>query len=330
MRVALDRREKLERGLGTKLKTAIGVARARAWAIVLAGLLLTGLGDWASRHEVWFGPVYLLMIGIVAWSLGWREAVVIGLTCMTMTFSLNGLSLYPYGKVAALWNLGARVGIAALTIGLIEVARRSYATQWRLARTDPLTGALNRQAFFELMLTAQNRGWGIIAYLDLDGFKRLNDQDGHIAGDQSLKIFAERVRNLIRQKDIFARIGGDEFLIYMSIKNEAAARQVALRLQLALNGVSRDAHRPLPCSIGILILPPGLQDLDAEMRLADQLMYEAKQSGASVAVGTGRLRDNHLELDRHSELDPSLADDGTGEIGLTEPQAPTNRHQAAA
>jgi len=330
MRVVVDRRERLARGLGIRLKTPVGVARAHAWAIVLAGVFLAGLGDWASGGEVWFGPVYLLIIAFAAWCLGWLEALLIGLACMTMTFSLNGLSLYPYGRVAALWNLAARVGIATLTIGLVEVTRRSYAKQWRLARTDPLTGALNRQAFFELMQSAQKRGWAILAYLDLDGFKRLNDQDGHIAGDQCLKIFAERVRKLIRRKDTFARIGGDEFLIHLDIKNEASARQVALRLQLALNSVPTDANRRLPCSIGLLILPPGPQRIDSEVRLADQLMYEAKQSGASIAVGTGRLRNNHLELDRHPDFDLSSAVDRTEAISLPGSQDAVKNRRAAA
>lgn len=330
MRVAFDRREKLERGLGARLKTPVGVDRAHAWALVLAAFILTGLADWASGNEVWFGPVYLLIIGSAAWFLGWREALLIGLTCMTVTFSLNGMSLYPYGKAAALWNLGARVGIASLTIGLVEAVRRAYAKQWYLARTDPLTGALNRQAFFELMLSVQRRGWSILAYLDLDGFKHLNDRDGHIAGDGCLKIFAERVKTLIRRKDIFARIGGDEFLIHMDIRNEAAAAQVALRLQLALNGVPRDAQRPLPCSIGLLILPPGVLDLDVELRLADQLMYEAKQSGASIAVATGRLRGDGLELDRHPELLSSAAGDEAGKVGRRGPQAAANGRRAAA
>jgi len=330
MRAAFDRREKLEPGLGTKLKTPVGVARANAWAVVLAALFLTGLTDWASGSEVWLGPVYLLIIGFTAWFLGWREALVVGLTCMTVTFSLNGLSLYPYGKAAALWNLAARVGIATLTIGLIEIVRRAYAKQWYLARTDPLTGALNRQAFFEVMLSAQRRGWSILAYLDLDGFKHLNDRDGHIAGDQCLKIFAERVKALIRRKDVFARIGGDEFLIHMNIKDEAAAAQVALRLQLALNGVPRDAQRPLPCSIGLLILPPGVQDIGVEVRLADQLMYEAKQSGASIAIATGRLRDARLELDRKSDLLSLVAADGTGQIGAPGRQVAVNGRRAAA
>jgi diguanylate cyclase (GGDEF)-like protein len=180
------------------------------------------------------------------------------------------------------------------------------------------------------MQSAQNRGWAILAYLDLDGFKHLNDQDGHIAGDQCLKIFAERIRKLIRSKDTFARIGGDEFLIHMDIKNEAAARQVALRLQLTLNSVPTDAGRRLPCSIGLLILPPGPRQIDSEVRLADHLMYEAKQSGASIAVGTGRLRNNDLELDRHPDFDLSSADDGSGTIGQPGSRSAIKDRQAAA
>lgn len=309
--------------------TPAGIARAHVRGILLVGLVLAGLGDWASRHEVWFGPVYLLIIGFAALSLGWREALLIGLTCMAISFSLNGLNLYPYGRVAALWNALARVGIAVLTIGLLEITRRSYTKQWRLARTDPLTGALNRQAFFELMPTGQKHGWSMLAYLDLDGFKNLNDQHGHIAGDQSLRDFAKRVTKLIRKEDIFARIGGDEFLIHMGIKSEAAARQIAIRLQLMMNHARGDAEQQLPCSIGLLILPPGLRDLDREVRFADQLMYEAKQSGTSIAVGTARFRNEQLELERHSDLNSSLFDDWIGESTSIEQRSLINRHRAA-
>jgi diguanylate cyclase (GGDEF)-like protein len=192
-----------------------------------------------------------------------------------------------------------------------------------------LTGALNRQAFFESMVTAHSRRWSLLAYLDLDGFKKLNDEFGHVAGDESLCAFATRVRKLIRDNDVFARIGGDEFLIYMDVSDEAAAKQVAVRLHLAINGVSGDAQRRIRCSIGVLILPPGMRELDTGVRLADQLMYDAKQRGGSIAVATVRIRDNHLQLAPDSKLALSSAGDSAVRTKQSRPEL-VGRGQKAA
>jgi diguanylate cyclase (GGDEF)-like protein len=312
---ASDRRAKPGPGAAARFGGPVGISRAHAWGLFAIALLLTGLADWGSR-DAWFGPVYLLIIGFASWSLGWREAFAIGLSCMAVTIAVNGWSFYPYGTVAALWNLGVRFGAVAVTIGLLEFVRRSYVLQWRLARMDPLTGALNRQAFFETLATTHSRGWSLLAYLDLDGFKALNDTYGHAAGDESLRDFARRVRRLIRKQDIFARIGGDEFLIHMDVKDEAAARQVAMRLHLAMNSPGGAAATGrLRCSLGVLILPAGARDIDREVRLADRLMYDAKQRGASIEVATARFRDRTLELVR--EADPASGCGGP-EVGIHE------------
>ncbi|HJQ17194.1 MAG TPA: GGDEF domain-containing protein [Allosphingosinicella sp.] len=270
-------------------------------------------------HEAWFGPVYLLLIGFAGWTLGWREAFGVGMACMAITVSVNGLTLYPYGTASALWNLAMRFGVVTLAIGLMETVRRSYSMQWRMARIDPLTGALNRQAFFESLDMAQSRGWSMLVYLDLDGFKTLNDEQGHAAGDESLRAFAKSVRKLIRKRDIFARIGGDEFVIYMNVRDETAARQVAMRLHLAMNSTSAEPGWRLPCSLGVLVVPAGPRDLDAELRLADQLMYDAKQQGASVAIATAEFRDGALALVRNSELTVSAS---TGDAVRLRPAGP--------
>jgi diguanylate cyclase (GGDEF)-like protein len=309
MRAASDRRAKLEHGRANKSKGPAGVSSAQAWTIVVIGLSVTGLTDWLTA-EAWFGPLYLLLIGVAAWSFGWRAAVAIGLACMAITLSANGLSLYPYGTAAAFWNMAARGGAVVLTIALVEIVRKSYAMQWRLARTDPLTGTLNRQAFFESVAADHCGAWSMLAYLDIDGLKKLNDKHGHMAGDERLRSFAEHVKRLIRTKDMFARIGGDEFLIYMNIKDEVAAKHVAMRLHLALNSGSGETAERLSCSVGALVLPPGTRNLDAELRLADQLMYEAKQLRASIAVATAGIRDGKLQLIRHPELSQSFDSNG--------------------
>lgn len=259
---------------------------------------MTGFADAATGQDMWFGPFYLLVIGFGAWSLGWREAVGVGFACIAIALGANGLSLYPYGTVAALWNLGMRIASVLMFIALMDHARKSYAREWRLARTDPLTGALNRQAFFELaQASTVSRGWRMLVYADLDGLKQLNDKRGHTAGDQCLKAYADHVRTVTRAEDIFARIGGDEFLAYLKVRDEAAAKAVAIRLHREMNGIASQVDSALKCSVGVLILPPGKRMIDREVRVADELMYEAKQHGAGLVIATFReLRGTHYAV----------------------------------
>jgi diguanylate cyclase (GGDEF)-like protein len=153
-----------------------------------------------------------------------------------------------------------------------------------LARTDTLTGALNRQAFFELAASVDAARWRLLVYADLDGLKKLNDIHGHAAGDAYLQAYGSAVRKMIRRNDIFARIGGDEFVIFMSVKDKAAARGVAARLHKAMNSIP-SGRRNLSCSVGGLVVPPGEASIDDLVRSADNLMYEAKLRGACLQLG---------------------------------------------
>jgi diguanylate cyclase (GGDEF)-like protein len=267
----------------------------------------TGVADAVTGTQAWFGPVYLLVIGYSAWSLGWGEATVVGLGCMAITLGVNGFHMFPYGSLPAIWNVAMRILAIVMIIGLLDNARRSYTREWWHARTDPLTGALNRQAFYEAAGAAsQSRSWNLIAYADLDGLKRLNDRRGHEAGDACLKDYAAQVKKMIRKEDVFARVGGDEFVVYMMIRDEEAAHKVASRLHLAMNSVISLATTELRCSLGVLVLPPGARSIDREVRLADELMYEAKACGGSLTVATAHDREGEIFVVRHSRLEPSL------------------------
>lgn len=274
-------------GASPRLAFPLQLTRGRAWAIIAFGLCLTGLADFVSNQEAWFGPVYLMVIGFSAWSLGWREAVGVGLGCLAITLSINGSTLYPYGTAAAFWNMAMRMLAVVMIVALLDNARASCEREWRLARTDPLTGALNRQAFFELVGAGERlSSCSLVAYIDLDGLKKMNDELGHALGDRALKAFSDQVRRIIRKSDVFARLGGDEFVIYMLVKNEAAGRAVAARLHDALNTSRANSPAQLNCSIGALLLPRGRRQIDYALRVADELMYQAKQDGSGLAIST--------------------------------------------
>lgn len=318
---ASEQRVKTAAGFTPRFGFRFLVSRPRAWIFAALGLLIVGSADMLSGQETWFGPAYLMVIGFVAWSLGWREAIGVGVLCMSFTGFINGMVLYPYGGTAAAWNLGMRFFAVTLIIGLLDNARRSCEREWRLARTDPLTGALNRKAFFELVgQTEQSSGWNILAYADLDGLKKLNDVHGHAKGDRSLEAYASHVKRMIRKDDLFARIGGDEFLVYMALRDEQSGLVVAERLHKAMNTITTDFAGELSCSLGVLILPPGARAIDRELRLADELMYDAKQRGAALAVATAHEAGGELQITRHETPAASApAEPGPAQPGPANP-----------
>lgn len=326
MRETVERRMASEGGLAQKLAWPLRVSRASAWKFALLGLWLTGLADFLTGSEIWFGPVYLLVIGLAAWSLGGLEAIAVGLACLAITLAANGYELYPYSGIAGAWNIAVRIMAVLALIGLLHTVRQLYAREWRVSRTDLLTGALNRKAFFELTGNrTSSRRWSMLIYVDLDGFKALNDTSGHAAGDQCLTRFAEGVSKIIRTGDVFARLGGDEFAVYFDLKDQAAAKAVAVRMHRSMNELMIADCASVQCSVGALILQPGPRSIDDEVRAADFLMYEAKDLGASLVAGTATQRGAGLSIERHWDLAPEVQRNDPAAHEPARPQPATHR-----
>ncbi|HEY1145696.1 MAG TPA: GGDEF domain-containing protein [Allosphingosinicella sp.] len=278
-----------EQWLDALIAWATRLSRRRAWTITLLAAAVALSTSHLIGPEVWFGPVYLLIVCLPAWSLGWRAAFVVGFACASTSIALHGLNAYPVGEVAIVWNLAMRLLAVSIIVILVRGFRRSYDREWQRARSDDLTGALSKQAFHEQVAVTRRRGeWGLLAYVDLDGFKQVNDRHGHAAGDEVLRRFARGVSEHIRPTDVFARIGGDEFLLYLSVHDEAKGRILAERLHARMNFVLTLIPHPIRCSTGVLVMEPGPYELsEAEIALADGLMYEAKQhGGAALRIAT--------------------------------------------
>ncbi len=187
----------------------------------------------------------------------------------------------------------AKAELEATVVKLNE-ANRGLQEATALARHqathDPLTGLANRQLFLEHLRTALevSRRHGhrmAVLFLDLDGFKRINDTLGHASGDRLLVAVAERLASLVRVSDVACRIGGDEFTILLhEIPDPDAAGVVA---QKVLDELSREFEvggRPLSvaCSVGIAVYPGDGESADALLAHADAAMYEAKRGGGST------------------------------------------------
>jgi len=167
-------------------------------------------------------------------------------------------------------------------------AEREHAFQ---ARHDMLTGLSNRVGLAKaldasLARSADGPSLAFI-YLDLDGFKAVNDTHGHMAGDQLLQLVSERLRRLIRAGDLAARIGGDEFIVLSDQVGRAQLKRFGERLV-------RDISQPydlddrstvrIGVSVGIALAPDHGTDMENLMSAADNALYRAKSGGKSRCV----------------------------------------------
>lgn len=182
------------------------------------------------------------------------------------------------------------VGQVLSVIGVAtDVTERKQAEETirHMAYHDSLTGLPNRE-YFERSLTenlARARRDGrqlAVLFLDLDGFKKVNDSVGHVEGDRVLNEVACRLKEVVREGDVVARIGGDEFLCLLpeiNGKDEAAAIAERILEAFRRDWVAGGLRFRMSASIGIAVHPADGRDADALLRKADRAMYEAKNLG---------------------------------------------------
>jgi diguanylate cyclase (GGDEF)-like protein len=182
--------------------------------------------------------------------------------------------------------------LAGSATGVIRVILEHEAIQRemaRQARTDPLTGLLNRRAFLDEVSRRIDRLEreelpGTLMFVDLDNFKSLNDCRGHDVGDEALCLTAGLLRQTVRPSDLVARLGGDEFAVWMDGADEltSAERAESLRVEgpRMLAHLKEGYELSLTMSIGIAARWPGQgEDIEALIHRADQAMYEVKRAG---------------------------------------------------
>jgi diguanylate cyclase (GGDEF)-like protein len=230
---------------------------------------------------------------------------------VTTSFSRSDLRLFE--------TLAEHAGMSFEFDRLEQAIGRMRALQARLeeqAFRDPLTALPNRALFVSRLQESLARGRGSVTllYIDLDDFKRINDEGGHAAGDAVLMALGERLRACVRPDDLAARLGGDEFALLLEDVDDVHGERVAARVLDSLADIGLDGrHLSVRSSIGIASAAVGSTAPDVLMRHADTAMYRAKQAGkGQVRVWTPEMRDGALDsAPRAAEIRRALA---AGEI----------------
>ncbi|MDO8415219.1 MAG: GGDEF domain-containing protein [Agitococcus sp.] len=229
-------------------------------------------------------------------NFGFLSAIVSGV-CVTVALTLSpfwrSIPLVSVGFVLTITIIPVYAFLLSRNIAKHKLAREQRAAELeRAIKLDALTGAFNRTGFSleleNLFEQTQCHGaLGAVLVIDLDGFKRINDEAGHAIGDLILKEVTQHMQKCLRVSDSVARLGGDEFAIALrSLQSSEDAHRLAdkvIRLITEI-AVPRYPQLHVSASIGICLLPdPNIHTISDALELADMRMYAAKRAGKGRA-----------------------------------------------
>lgn len=267
-----------------KLRDFFGSDRLPRWAVVLVGFLLSaalGVVDYYTGHDLVLFSFYLLPIGLVAWftgpALGTCTAVVSAGIWMTVDVA-DGV--YPGALVLGL-NSAIRLVFALVIVYVLWTLHKTMRRLEQASRFDSLTGSANSTSLYEYLdkELERLRRYGhpvTLAYLDLDGFKEVNDGFGHLVGDRVLRVVSECVKSRLRKTDVLARLGGDEFSILYPETDEESARVAVDEMVHRLGEEMRAGGWPVTFSVGVVTCHEAPATSEGLVKMADDLMYSVK------------------------------------------------------
>lgn len=252
-------------------------------AIIL--ITLVGGLDFFTGYELSFAFFYLIPVVFAGWYLGRMSSYLLSVLSAVTWSAIDYYSGLEYSSVfLPFWNALTRLGFFIVVSELVSRLKEALEYQEVLAESDGLTGLFNARAFREksdihFQLSSRNNHAITLAYIDLDGFKGINDSLGHSMGDRVLQKVSEQLWNSLRASDICARLGGDEFSVLLPETDLAGAKSFFTRLHANLCQLAEENAWPIGFSIGVAVFQPVNIELEQAISLADGLMYEIKKTG---------------------------------------------------
>ncbi len=270
-------------------------ARLEALVLVLGMLLLTRLMmQYVSLLRPAEIVLFVLLPGVL-WAALRFSVIGASLAIFLSALIVLGVGVVSFGGLSGATTPrdvhALQVSMMTMALGGLFVsaalAERRYSEMRldMLANHDPLTGLPNRSYFQDFLahaLARAQRGPSQVSllFIDLDRFKHINDSQGHVVGDQVLRVVADRLRDNLRAEDFVARLGGDEFAVVLTHApaSRSASRVAGKLLKALAESFKLDQRRyALSASIGISVYPDDGLDAHTLLRQADLAMYQAKQ-----------------------------------------------------
>ncbi len=254
-------------------------------AISFLLVAVIGMADHLTGYEISFSIFYIIPVLFSAWYLGKKFGYLVSILSAVTWLGVDYTTGHIYSHIAfPFWNAFVRLGIFLIVVALLGRLMDSLEYQASLAELDGLTGILNARTFksrcdTHFFLSIRNKRPVTMAYMDLDGFKGVNDSLGHSIGDQVLKAVADALSKRLRASDVCARLDGDEFSILLPETSYSGAQIYFTKLHLDLIELAKSNNWPIGFSIGVVVFQTPIISPDQAIQIADALMYQVKQSG---------------------------------------------------
>lgn len=266
----------------------IGSPRRARWGFLVlsfAGVVAVGFVDYFTGFQVRVYALYFVPLCLGAWfgnSLSTAGLVTICAFTWSVSNHLAGLRY----DDPLIWPLNFLINATGFgTVGaLVRMLRRSLDSERVMSRTDALTSLWNSRVMTERIdaeISRQRRSGRpfVLAYMDMDDFKKVNDLLGHSSGDNLLRAIGERLRTGSRATDTAARLGGDEFMLLLPETGIDEGKTVLARIHALLWDVLAGSVPGTGVSIGAVSFEGVQISTEEAIRLADSVMYEVKRSG---------------------------------------------------
>jgi diguanylate cyclase (GGDEF)-like protein len=275
------------------LATPGGIPPHKAMLASVIAMLTIFVVDFATDATVQLHLLYiypLILVCIHCSNLRYVKSVV------ALAIMLQAMTLLSYGNEIPLHSkitlacivLASNIGISMVAV----MARITFSEVEQLASFDWLTGLYNRKGFEPLveMEIRRQRRYGSdfsFAYVDIDDFKKLNDTQGHQAGDTVLKLLAKIMREQVRETDTIGRLDGDEFAVMMPKTSESESEKVCNNLCVAITDQMNKAGFSVSASIGYVTFLKAPDSVSDVFDKASKVMYAAQASGKGSVVKGG-------------------------------------------
>jgi len=270
--------------------TDILVSKTKNFQLLLAiGMVaLIGVLDYRTEPELSLALFYLVPIFQATWFAGRNAGIIMSfISAAVWVFARFLATTGEHASITFYWNTLTQLGIFIIVTYVVSIQlalKKTLEKEQKLARTDFLTGAMNRRAFSDTLVAEVNRSARYdhplsLAYIDLDNFKDVNDQHGHAEGDAVLQTVVQAIKKKVRSTDTVARLGGDEFVVLFPETGAEAADRIIGNVHNKIAAAMRENKWPVTSSIGLVTCTPPPVLSEDIIKEAEKMMYAAKGEG---------------------------------------------------
>ena len=253
-------------------------------AVGISALVLVGTANYFAVGRLLEASVFFLIpISFFTWYVSQRTGFAAAVASAVIILGTNIASpMHASHPIVGYWNALIWLGFFLLMTLTVMRLKVLYLDEKQLSRLDSLTHIANRLAFYETATAEKNRAQRFgqpisLAYIDLDGFKEINDALGHDVGDKLLLWVARTMQRNIRQTDSAARMGGDEFALILPNTTKDAASRVLNKVLRKLNRRMQQNRWPVTFSIGAVTFLTPRESVQEMIKRADDAMYSARR-----------------------------------------------------